>query len=77
MDQLGAFLLTAMEDLRKRKNKLAKLPHTKPLPRNKQTGEMLVPDIPCVATACCCCYDYSPPPPPPSSSSSSPSDSPR
>ena len=51
VDQLGAFLLTAMEDLRKRKQKLAKLPNTKKLPRNKATGDMLIPDIPYVGRA--------------------------
>jgi len=46
VDQLGAFLLTALEDLRKRKQKLAQVPQTKRLPRNNDTGEILIPDIP-------------------------------
>eukprot|EP00750_Incisomonas_marina_P025035 INCI5301.1.p1 GENE.INCI5301.1~~INCI5301.1.p1 ORF type:complete len:369 (-),score=75.76 INCI5301.1:12-1118(-) len=46
VDQLGSFLLTAMEDLRKRKQKLAKLPKTKKLPRHTVSGDMIIPEIP-------------------------------
>lgn len=46
VDFLGSFLLTAMEDLRKRKQKLAKVPKAKQLLRNKLNGEIVIPDIP-------------------------------